>query len=92
MAWDRNVYRHPLRQGDRPAEAYRMQHDIYSLGVCLLEIGLWESFVEYTTEHERPQARVGQPYSRFKVWLEAKRELTAQATARNTTFLHAIAF
>ena len=23
-----------------------MQHDIYSLGVCLLEIGLWESFVE----------------------------------------------
>ncbi|KAK4916902.1 hypothetical protein LTR66_016983, partial [Elasticomyces elasticus] len=22
-----------------------MQHDIYSLGVCLLEIGLWESFV-----------------------------------------------
>ncbi|KAK2839269.1 hypothetical protein FQN49_006303 [Arthroderma sp. PD_2] len=24
-----------------------MQHDIYSLGVCLLEIGLWESFVTY---------------------------------------------
>ena len=23
-----------------------MQHDIYSLGVCLLEIGLWESFVD----------------------------------------------
>lgn len=22
-----------------------MQHDIYSLGVCLLEIGLWSSFV-----------------------------------------------
>ena len=22
-----------------------MQHDIYSLGVCLLEIGLWRSFV-----------------------------------------------
>ena len=22
-----------------------MQHDIYSLGVCLLEIGLWDSFV-----------------------------------------------
>lgn len=25
-----------------------MQHDIYSLGVCLLEIGLWRSFVEYS--------------------------------------------
>lgn len=24
-----------------------MQHDIYSLGVCLLEIGLWESLVLY---------------------------------------------
>lgn len=26
---------------------YVMQHDIYSLGVCLLEIGLWQSFVHY---------------------------------------------
>lgn len=26
-----------------------MQHDLYSLGVCLLEIGLWRSFVGYTT-------------------------------------------
>jgi hypothetical protein len=24
-----------------------MQHDIYSLGVVLLEIGLWESFISY---------------------------------------------
>ena len=24
-----------------------MQHDIYALGVCLLEIGLWQSFVWY---------------------------------------------
>jgi hypothetical protein len=24
-----------------------MQHDIYSLGVCLLEVGLWKSFIEY---------------------------------------------
>jgi hypothetical protein len=27
-----------------------MQHDIYSLGVCLLEIGLWRSFVYYEGE------------------------------------------
>jgi hypothetical protein len=34
-----------------------MQHDIYSLGVCLLEIGLWSSFVEYTPNQStaRPQ-------------------------------------
>ena len=27
-----------------------MQHDIYSLGVVLLEIGLWTSFVQYGSE------------------------------------------
>ncbi|KAI0805555.1 hypothetical protein GGR55DRAFT_264601 [Xylaria sp. FL0064] len=45
--WERNLYRHPSRQGATPQDDYRMQHDIYSLGVCLLEIGLWKSFVEY---------------------------------------------
>ena len=28
------------RQGVHPEEQLVMQHDIYSLGVCLLEIGL----------------------------------------------------
>jgi hypothetical protein len=31
-----------------------MQHDIYSLGVCLLEIGLWSSFVQYTNPTSKP--------------------------------------
>ena len=48
MVWHRNLYRHPSRQGLRPQEYYRMQHDIYSLGVCLLEVGLWTSFVVYS--------------------------------------------
>jgi serine/threonine protein kinase len=42
-----NLYRHPTRQGQAPEEMYSMQHDVYSLGVCLLEIGLWKSFVTY---------------------------------------------
>ncbi len=46
-AWEKDLYRHPRRQGLKPEEDYTMQHDIYSLGVCLLEIGLWESFVIY---------------------------------------------
>ena len=29
-----------------------MQHDIYSLGVVLLEIGLWSPFVEYDKAHK----------------------------------------
>lgn len=34
MVWERNLYRHPSRQGIPPEEVYMMQHDIYSLGVC----------------------------------------------------------
>lgn len=44
---ERNLYRHPSRQGFRPQEDYVMQHDIYSLGVCLLEVGLWRSFISH---------------------------------------------
>lgn len=43
--WRRALYRHPSRHGIHPEVQYRMQHDIYSLGVCLLEVGLWTSFV-----------------------------------------------
>ncbi|EEU39135.1 uncharacterized protein NECHADRAFT_15666, partial [Fusarium vanettenii 77-13-4] len=46
-ALERNLYRHPSRQGIVLKEGFLMQHDIYSLGVCLLEIGLWQSFVNY---------------------------------------------
>lgn len=45
--WEKNLYRHPQRQGLSLHVDYEMRHDIYSLGVCLLEIGLWESFVDY---------------------------------------------
>jgi hypothetical protein len=57
--WETNLYRHPLRQGDN-AEYYVMQHDVYSLGVCLLEIGLWESLVAYNEDGvARPSTAVG---------------------------------
>ncbi|KAJ9603238.1 hypothetical protein H2200_012016 [Cladophialophora chaetospira] len=45
--WNLNIYRHPHRQGEIPHDDYVMQHDIYSLGVCLLELGLFVSFVVY---------------------------------------------
>ncbi|TGJ80497.1 hypothetical protein E0Z10_g8266 [Xylaria hypoxylon] len=51
-AWYRNLYRHPQRQGAFVFERYIMQHDIYSLGACLLEIGLWRSFVQYPTHDD----------------------------------------
>jgi len=44
--WSENIYRHPSRQGAGHAEdKFSMLHDIYSLGVCLLEIAMWRSFV-----------------------------------------------
>jgi Protein tyrosine and serine/threonine kinase len=48
--WEKNLYRHPTRQGVQPEEVYSMQHDIYSLGVCLLEIGMGTSLVLWNSE------------------------------------------
>lgn len=50
--WEKNLYRHPQRYGCHHEQVYNMRHDIYSVGVCLLEIGLWTSFIKYL-EHER---------------------------------------
>jgi hypothetical protein len=48
LEWEKNLYRHPFRQGLQPEDIFEMRHDIYSLGVCLLEIALWQSFVRIT--------------------------------------------
>ncbi|KAF2118035.1 hypothetical protein BDV96DRAFT_407771 [Lophiotrema nucula] len=55
----KNLYRHPSRQGINPEEDYAMQHDIYSLGVCLLEIGLWGSFVNYSNSPSQAVPELG---------------------------------
>ncbi|KAL8682610.1 MAG: hypothetical protein Q9186_001383 [Xanthomendoza sp. 1 TL-2023] len=52
--WYKDIYRHPSRQGIRPERDYIMQHDIYSLGVCLLEIGLWRSFLIWEDDSDSP--------------------------------------
>ena len=57
----KNIYRHPRRFGTKPGDACIMQHDIYSLGVCLLEIGLWSPLVEYPDPQTRnPSAHLDQ--------------------------------
>ncbi|KAK1778670.1 hypothetical protein QBC45DRAFT_327785, partial [Copromyces sp. CBS 386.78] len=40
---------HPgrLRSDLADSDLHTMQHDVYSLGVCLLEMGLWRSFATY---------------------------------------------
>jgi hypothetical protein len=54
--WWQNIYRHPERQGLSLQDDYNMGHDIYSLGVCLLEIGLWDVLVRTRTASGRPEA------------------------------------
>ncbi|KPI42800.1 uncharacterized protein AB675_1779 [Cyphellophora attinorum] len=49
---EKHIYRHPSRQGLYPETDYNMQHDIYSLGVVLLEIGLWTSVVDYPSSKD----------------------------------------
>ncbi|KAI1170631.1 hypothetical protein F4777DRAFT_105395 [Nemania sp. FL0916] len=65
----RDVYRHPSRQGRSPAQRYSMGHDIYSLGVCLLEIGLWKSLVAYKTPKEPDLAQSREPLDK---WLRGR--------------------
>lgn len=82
VAWERNLYRHPSRQGSLAHDRYVMQHDVYSLGVCLLELGLWESFAIFDAQEnalnpsqalslsrkdfDKPQEDARQPSSHIK--------------------------
>jgi hypothetical protein len=63
--WERNLYRHARRQGVNPEEDFKMQHDIYSLGVCLLEIGIWTSFVLYEEGVDEPIPSPGLKIAEF---------------------------
>ena len=81
MHWERNIYRHPSRQGIFPEDYYEMQHDVYSLGVCLLEIGLWISFVSLS---ENPTPAAALNISDI-VSLKNKREAAGRVKNR---FLH----
>jgi hypothetical protein len=54
-SYEKNLYRHTSRQGLSPEKDYIMQHDIYSLGVCLLEVGLWHSFIDYDGDYTTPK-------------------------------------
>lgn len=87
---DKNLYRHPQRQGLYIQERYNVRHDIYSLGVCLLEIGIWESFVLYNQpsgEHDKTDpsgTEVPLPIEDFRILqpFKLKRLLADSARAR----------
>ncbi|KAM0355024.1 hypothetical protein ACHAPU_000874 [Fusarium lateritium] len=48
-----NLYRHPSAQGI-PAESFRKAFDVYSLGVVLVEVGLWRLAWSLRRDDESP--------------------------------------
>jgi hypothetical protein len=46
--WKKNIYLHPDRHRMAPGDEFTTRHDIYSLGVVLLEISLWSTFTHQT--------------------------------------------
>ncbi|GES62716.1 hypothetical protein BO97DRAFT_388770 [Aspergillus terreus] len=53
-----NLYRHPERQG-KPTRQFQQRHDIYALGVVLLEIGLWVTMSRLMHSKIREADRTG---------------------------------
>lgn len=61
-----NLYRHPNRQG-RPTHQFSRLHDIYALGVVLLEIGLWVTLSRLMEAKIREAENSGRLPNRKKV-------------------------
>lgn len=49
------LYQHPSRTTGGKVSKYTFLHDVYSLGVCLLEIGLWTNFLDEDDWPKLPQ-------------------------------------
>jgi hypothetical protein len=66
--WRNEIYRHPERQaaelGIDPEVYYKPYHDVYSLGVVLLELGLWER-LDATYEAQLKRATADQRRDRL---------------------------
>jgi serine/threonine protein kinase len=66
--WRNEIYRHPERQaaelGVDPEVYYKPYHDVYSLGVVLLELGLWER-LDTTYEAQLKRATASQRRDRL---------------------------
>ena len=71
----RDVYKHPSRQG-LPQEIFNKTHDIYALGVVLLEIGLWEPAITLEKNHFAFTTDPG--YIRARLLQQAERRLESK--------------
>ena len=67
FTWDqddeKNIYRHPNRQGP-PVRSFDKTHDAYALGVVLLEIGLWQTASQVRDAAKKAQI-TGKQFDRY---------------------------
>ncbi|KFY83509.1 hypothetical protein V498_08021 [Pseudogymnoascus sp. VKM F-4517 (FW-2822)] len=75
ISLERDVYRHPDRQGI-PETRFNKLHDIYALGVVLLEIGLWESWDQM--QHIENAHRLGRDFLHKALIKQAEKRLAAK--------------
>lgn len=94
-----NLYRHPEVQGlpEEPKEKedektphlsrppYSQKHDVYSLGVILLEIGLLKSALEILKDAEMDQQYGSHSAQKFSAWLIEK-EIPKLGRLMGTTY------
>lgn len=88
MAVERNIYRHPDRQGV-PRKNFSKLHDIYSLGVVLLEIGLMKTAMAiYKEFYNAKPTNASMPEAQEAFIAVAKQQL---ATPMGTAYSEAVA-
>jgi hypothetical protein len=58
--WEGDIYRHPDRQAGKNRARYINSYDVYSLGVVLLELGLWRPMSRFREQLENIDADMRQ--------------------------------
>ena len=77
----RNLYRHPDRQGV-PTEIFQKEHDLYAAGVVLLEIGMWKT-LPTVFKRDIDSARQGDSFPEPKVVKERLMTMARTLVSQN---------
>ncbi|KAA8900220.1 kinase-like domain-containing protein [Sphaerosporella brunnea] len=86
--WHLNLYRHPKRQFLERNSEYTMAHDVYSLGVILLELGLWGSngFKPFQAREELFTKKTGEQIKEVFLGLAEGENATAASKNKGVAF------
>lgn len=83
----RRVYQHPERQLVEAEREYSMAHDLYSLGVCMVEILMWESLLLPTDPPSMSTAFVT-AFESLGLHKDSKEPFTMHAEQVQQTLVH----